>query len=62
MKRYSGQAPLSEFWSEKRRAEFKSRGFGTFNMGSRLSVENPVSSEIDQIVSERLIHDESRDS
>ena len=62
MKRYSGEAPFSDFWSAKRSAEFKSRGFGTINMGSRLSVENPVSKDIDQIIFERLIRDESKDS
>ena len=62
MKRYSGQPPFADFWSAKRRTEFKSRGFGTINMGSRLSVKNPVSSEIDRIVFERLNHDESKNS
>ena len=60
MKKYSGQAPFSGFWSAKRRPEFRSRGFGTINMGSRLSLENPVSREIDQIIFERLIRDESK--
>lgn len=54
MKRHSGQAPFSEFWSDKRRAEFRKNGFGTINIGSRLTVENAVSREIDRIIADRL--------
>jgi hypothetical protein len=51
---YSGQAPFSEFWSAKRRAEFRKKGFGTMNINSRLMAENAVSSEIDRIIADRL--------
>ena len=54
MKGYSGQAPFSEFWSAERRAEFRKKGFGTINIGSRLTAENPVSREIDRIIADRL--------
>ncbi len=62
MKKYSGQAPFSEFWSSKRSAEFRTKGFGTINIGSRVSIENPVSREIDRIIFERLIRNQSKDS
>ena len=54
MKGYSGQAPFSEFWSAKRRAEFRKKGFGTINIDSRLMAENAVSREIDRIIVDRL--------
>ena len=54
MKGYSGQAPFSEFWSAKRRAEFRKKGFGTINIGSRLTADNAVSKEIDRIIADRL--------
>ena len=54
MKGYSGRAPFSEFWSDKRRAEFRKNGYGTINIGSRLTTENVVSKEIDRIISDRL--------
>ena len=53
MKGYSGQAPFSEFWSAKRRAEFRKKGFGTINIGSRLMAKNAVSREIDRIIADR---------
>ena len=54
MKGYSGQAPFSEFWSDRRRSEFRKKGFGTINIGSRLTAENAVSGEIDRIIADRL--------
>ena len=59
MKGYSGKAPFSEFWSAKRRAEFRKKGFGTINIGSRLTAKNPVSREIDRIIADRLTGCES---
>ena len=54
MKGYSGKAPFSEFWSAKRCAEFRKKGFGTINIGSRLTTKNAVSKEIDRIIADRL--------
>ncbi len=54
MKKNVGTAPFAGIWSAERRAEFKSKGFGVINMGSRLKAKNSVSKDIDRIISEKL--------
>lgn len=62
MKTYTKKAPFAEIWSEKRCVDLKSRGIGFINMGSRLKARNPVSEEIDRILSERSKPDEKKHS
>ncbi len=60
MKKYVATAPFAEIWSVERCAEFKSKGFGVINMGSRLKAKNSVSKDIDRIISERLTFGEEK--
>ncbi|MCP4576835.1 MAG: hypothetical protein GY846_11180 [Deltaproteobacteria bacterium] len=62
MKKYAGSPPFTGIWSAERHAEFRSKGIGTINMGSRLKARNSVSEEIDRIISERLTLGEDKHS